>query len=87
MPRKRNTLIINEEALELEMSNLIYPQEPMVTVAVGNKFIGFLIETTLLCKLNVQVTFSPEQFDIRVPPGLFGELFLIWRAQLNESSL
>lgn len=57
--------------LNLRCPFLIYPQEPMVTVAVGNKFIGFLIETTLLCKLNAQVTFSPEQFDIRVPPGLF----------------
>ena len=30
-----------------------------------------LIDTTFLCKLNSQVTFSPEQLDIRVLQGPF----------------
>ena len=61
--------------LDLRYPIRIYPQETMVTVAVGNKFIVFLLETTLLCKLNAQVTISPEQFDIRVPPGPFRGAF------------
>ena len=45
--------------------------EPHITLTVGNKLIGFLIDTTLLCKLNTQVIFAPEQLDIRVPLGPF----------------
>ena len=43
-----------------------------------------LIDTTFLCKLNSQVTFSPEQLDIGVLPGPFfpcpiwGALAPIW---------
>ena len=42
-----------------------------VTVTVGNNVTGSLMDTTLLCELNAQINFSPEQVGIRVPPGPF----------------
>jgi len=45
--------------------------KPHITLTVENKLIGFLIYATLLCKLNTQIIFSPEQLDIRVPLGPF----------------
>ena len=45
------------------------------TGALGNFDSGdvddWLSDTTLLCKLNAQVTFLQEEFDISVPPGHF----------------
>ena len=60
--------------LDLRHTILISPTgapKPHITLTVGNKLIGFLIYATLLCKLNTQIIFSPEQLDIRVPPGPF----------------
>ena len=45
--------------------------KPHITLTVGNKLIGFLIYATLLCKLNTQIIFSPEQLDIGSHWGLF----------------
>ena len=38
---------------------------------MGNKLIDSVIDSTLLCELKTQITFSPEQLDIRVPLGPF----------------
>ena len=40
-------------------------------MTVGNKLIDSVIDTTLLCEPNAQITFSPEQLDITVPLGPF----------------
>ena len=40
-------------------------------MTVGNKLIDSVIDTTLLCESNAQITFSPEQLDITVPLGPF----------------
>ena len=38
---------------------------------MGNKLIDSVIDSTLLCELKTQITFSPEQLDSRVPLGPF----------------
>ena len=38
---------------------------------MGNKLIDSVIDITLLCESNAQITFSPEQLDIMVPLGPF----------------
>ena len=40
-------------------------------MTVGNKLIDSVIDITLLCESNAQITFSPEQLDIMVPLGPF----------------
>ena len=53
--------------LDLRHPILIFPTGAQVNLTVGNELTVSLIDTTLLCKLNAQITFCPEQFDVNIP--------------------
>ena len=46
-------------------------RHPILISLTGAQLIDSVIDTSFLYYLNVQITFSPEQLDIRVPLGHF----------------
>ena len=64
-----------KESDTTERLHFHFLQEPQVILAVGNKLIDSVVDITLLCKLNAQITFGfPDGSDGKASACTVGDL-------------